>query len=58
MIKEKLGLDDRDYTILQMLQRDPNTPQEEIAKALKLSQPSVWARIPTLPTAPGGYTDT
>jgi len=48
MIKEKLNLDDRDETIIKMLSKDPNTPQEEIAKALKLSQPSVWARIRNL----------
>ena len=48
MIKDKLNLDDRDNKIIQMLNKDPNTSQEEIAKALKLSQPSVWARIRNL----------
>jgi DNA-binding Lrp family transcriptional regulator len=48
MIKEKLKLDERDNTIIQMLQKDPHVSQEEIAKKLKLSQPSVWARIRNL----------
>jgi DNA-binding Lrp family transcriptional regulator len=47
-IKDKLNLDSRDDIIIQMLQKDPQTSQEEIAKALKLSQPSVWARIRNL----------
>ncbi|MBU1974973.1 MAG: Lrp/AsnC family transcriptional regulator [Nanoarchaeota archaeon] len=44
----KLGLDDRDTTILAMLQNDPNISQGEIAKKIKLSQPSVGARIKKL----------
>ncbi|MBD3164632.1 winged helix-turn-helix transcriptional regulator [Candidatus Woesearchaeota archaeon] len=44
-INEKLGLDDRDNTILSLLQKNPHVPQEEIAKKVKLSQPSVGARI-------------
>ncbi|MEE9525964.1 MAG: Lrp/AsnC family transcriptional regulator [Candidatus Woesearchaeota archaeon] len=48
MIKEKLNLDNRDNVIIQMLQKDPHVSQEEIAKKLKLSQPSVWARIRNL----------
>jgi DNA-binding Lrp family transcriptional regulator len=42
---EKLGLDDRDNTILAMMQQNPNISQEELAKKIKLSQPSVGARI-------------
>lgn len=42
---EKLNLDARDNVILSSLQKDPNTSQEEIAKKIKLSQPSVGARI-------------
>ena len=42
---EKLGLDDRDNTILSLLQKDPKISQDEIAKKIKLSQPSVGARI-------------
>ena len=48
MLKEKLNIDERDNTIIQMLQKNPETSQEEIAKVLKLSQPSVWARIRNL----------
>ena len=48
MIKEKLNLDERDNQIIEMLQKDPNTSQDEIAKVIKLSQPSVWARIKNL----------
>ena len=47
-LKGKLKLDDRDDIIIQMLQKNPQTSQEEIAKTLKLSQPSVWARIRNL----------
>ncbi|MBT4540258.1 Lrp/AsnC family transcriptional regulator [Candidatus Woesearchaeota archaeon] len=42
---EKLGLDDRDNVILGMLQKNPAVSQDEIAKRIKLSQPSVGARI-------------
>ena len=42
---DKLGLDDRDNTILSMVQNNPQISQEEIAKKIKLSQPSVGARL-------------
>lgn len=42
---EKLGLDERDNIVLAMLQKNPNISQEEIAQKIKLSQPSVGARI-------------
>jgi len=45
---EKLGLDDRDNLILSMMQQNPNVSQEEIAIKIKLSQPSVGARIKKL----------
>jgi len=45
MIKDKLNLDERDSIIIEMMSKDPQVSQEEIAKKLKLSQPSVWARI-------------
>ena len=32
---EKLGLDDRDNTILSLIQKNPNISQEEIAKKIK-----------------------
>ncbi|MBU1199248.1 MAG: Lrp/AsnC family transcriptional regulator [Nanoarchaeota archaeon] len=45
MFKEKLNLDDRDSIIISKLQNNPFTSQEDLAKELKLSQPSVSARI-------------
>ncbi|MFH0875688.1 MAG: Lrp/AsnC family transcriptional regulator [archaeon] len=42
---EKLNLDDRDNTILSLIQKNQNISQEEIAQKIKLSQPSVGARI-------------
>src|SRR5512137_2209429 len=42
---ERLGLDDRDNTILSLVQNDPLVSQEAIAQKIKLSQPSVGARI-------------
>ncbi len=42
---EKLNLDDRDNTILSLIQKNPDISQEEIAKHIKLSQPSVGARL-------------
>jgi Lrp/AsnC family transcriptional regulator, leucine-responsive regulatory protein len=44
----KLGLDDRDNVIISLLQKDPQISQEEIAKKINLSQPSVGARIKKL----------
>lgn len=44
-VNEKLGLDDRDNTILSLIQKNPDISQEEVAKKIKLSQPSVGARI-------------
>ena len=45
---EKLGLDERDNTILSIIQNEPDISQEEIARRIKLSQPSVGARIKKL----------
>jgi DNA-binding Lrp family transcriptional regulator len=45
---DKLGLDDRDNTILALLQQNPSISQDEIAKKIHLSQPSVGARIKKL----------
>jgi len=42
---KQLGLDDRDSTILAMVQKNPRVSQEEISHAIKLSQPSVGARL-------------
>ena len=44
-IHDHLKLDDRDHTILSMLQNNPYVSQDEIANKVKLSQPSVGARI-------------
>lgn len=44
-LNDKLGLDDKDNIIMAMLQNNPSVSQEEIAKKVKLSQPSVGARI-------------
>jgi len=41
----KLNLDSRDQTIITLIQQNPKISQEEIAKKIKLSQPSVGARI-------------
>jgi DNA-binding Lrp family transcriptional regulator len=48
MILDKLGLDERDRTILSLLQQDSTMSQSEIAKKIKLSQPSVGMRIQKL----------
>ena len=42
---EQLGLDERDNTILSLIQNNPEISQEDVAKKVKLSQPSVGARI-------------
>ena len=42
---ERLGLDERDDIIMSMLQSNPYISQDEIAKQIKLSQPSVGARL-------------
>jgi Lrp/AsnC family transcriptional regulator, leucine-responsive regulatory protein len=44
-VQDKLGLDERDSVILAMVQKDPGVSQEVIANRIKLSQPSVGARI-------------
>jgi DNA-binding Lrp family transcriptional regulator len=41
----QLGLDTRDNVILSLIQKNPDISQEEIAKRIKLSQPSVGVRI-------------
>ncbi len=44
-LSAKLGIDERDNIILSMIQDNPEVSQEQIAKRIKLSQPSVGARI-------------
>lgn len=45
MLKDKLGIDDRDVVILTHLMKDPDVSQSDLAKTLKLSQPSINARV-------------
>ncbi|MBS3059904.1 MAG: Lrp/AsnC family transcriptional regulator [DPANN group archaeon] len=48
MIQQKLGLDDRDVKILTWMMENPGISQADIAERLKVSQPSVNARIQKL----------
>jgi len=48
MLQEKLGLNDKDVIILNTFMKNPEVSQSELAKVLKLSQPSVNARIQKL----------
>ncbi len=48
MLKEKLGLDAKDATILSLYTKQPDISQAELARLLKISQPSVNARISKL----------
>ena len=48
MLHEKLGIDDRDAKIISWYMEDPFISQLEVAKRLKLSQPSVNVRIQKL----------
>jgi len=45
MIRDKLGLDDKDVHIASRLMQDPSVSQADLAQELKLSQPSINARI-------------
>jgi len=45
MFKEKLGLNKKDTRIIEKLQKNPFTSQHELGKELRLSQPSISARI-------------
>lgn len=45
---EKMGLDEKDAQIISWYMEDPNIPQSEIAKRMRLSQPSVNVRIQKL----------
>ncbi len=47
-IDQKLGIDDRDKTILDIIGNNPQISQKEIGERVKLSQPSVGARIQKL----------
>jgi Lrp/AsnC family leucine-responsive transcriptional regulator len=48
VIDTKLGLDDRDKIILDVMGKDPSISQGEIGKKVGLSQPSIGARIQKL----------
>jgi len=48
IIDKKLGVDDRDKIILDLMGKDPSISQGEIGKKVELSQPSVGARIQKL----------
>lgn len=48
MIKEKLGLDDKDVKIISMFMKNPEVSQNEIAAELQLSQPSINVRTQKL----------
>ncbi len=50
MLKERLGIDEKDSKILNWFMKDPFLSQNEIAERLKLSQPSINARIQKLKT--------
>lgn len=47
-VNERLGLDDRDNTLLSLIQKNPGISQDEMARKVRLSQPSVGARIKRL----------
>ena len=48
MIHERLGLDDKDVTIVAMFMGNPSVSQAEIAQKLNISQPSVNFRVQRL----------
>ena len=43
--KEILGIDDADYKIIEMMEKDPSVTHSEIAREIEKSQPAVGARI-------------
>ena len=43
--KEILGIDDDDYKIIEMMEKDPSVTHSEIAREIEKSQPAVGARI-------------
>ena len=45
MLKDTLGVDDKDLKILSMFMANPEVSQIDVAKQLKISQPSVNVRI-------------
>ena len=45
MLKDKIGIDDKDALLLSTLMQDAQTSQQALANKLKISQPSVNARV-------------
>lgn len=45
MLKDKLRIDEKDTTLLTLVMEDPSISQHELASRLKLSQPSINARL-------------
>ena len=43
--KEILGIDDDDYKIIEMMEKDPDVTHSKIAREIEKSQPAVGARI-------------
>jgi len=43
--KEILGIDEADYKIIEMIEKDPNITHSKIAQEIEKSQPAVGARI-------------
>lgn len=43
--RELLGIDEADYKIIEMIEKDPNITHSEIAREIEKSQPAVGARI-------------
>ena len=43
--KEILGIDDADYKIIEMMEKNPSVTHSEIAREIEKSQPAVGARI-------------
>lgn len=45
MLKDKLGIDDKDTKILSLVMKNPDISQQTLAKELDLSQPSINVRM-------------
>lgn len=45
MLKDKLGIDDKDVRLFSLYIKNPDISQTELAKSLNISQPSINARV-------------
>ena len=45
MLKDKLGIDDKDVQLFSLYIKNPDISQTELAKSLNISQPSINARV-------------